>query len=316
MKLGIILPTNNPRDLFEKFIPTLDCIKELQNTSIILINFQKYSTAEIEAAKSHFKNQGFDMKYVVERYSAPAPMCWAREICAQLDKICQVYLFVDDNFRFTKGTLQYQRSSGQRYLEVLDYMSKFSNCGGVLCKGSLGGQSKVRYEGKYFIGGDYKIGPVLDGCKEIYSTNRGLFLRNLKEILTVHPETYTLRGSLEESAAAFLRIEKGMFFARQLNNPTIHNCKRFTTYSALPNDIHNSTLWYQEVGKWIRERWGPCCVLREGWPQNPTPWTFGSKRIPKHLVELYVKNGGVLKFSKKYTIDYKIQKYEFQKAYC
>jgi len=61
-----------------------------------------------------------------------------RGLCAALAPEIKYYMFVDDDFRFSGPTPSMPFTSGQRYLQVIDYLERMPYCGVVNVKGFLG----------------------------------------------------------------------------------------------------------------------------------------------------------------------------------
>lgn len=285
--VGIICPTYNVDLFFNKLIPSVEHIKELNTCSTWLINFNGKGWTEkksIEAANK-IRDFGFNVRYTrTGVWRKPINIILMREHSAQLHTGCDIYLFIDDDFVFVKKTDKYPFSSGQRYLHTIDYMTKFQDCGVVNTKSFLGGvPQKLR------------IVPTRD---DMYATNRGLFLRNMAPhgFLLAPKHTHNLVGGLEETMMTFERIALGYFCARQMNNPTIHITGKLSDYDNQPDDFHNIELINKNIGGYLRERWGD-------WE-----WLYEEKKFPPSLWSEHRFNGGkdIAYQDPNYTIDYAI----------
>lgn len=280
--LGIVLPSNNPEQFFSHLAPTLEHIKEIADQSVFLINFQPpWTVSERAAVARHIERIGFECRHIFTKWwTKPIKIIKMREQCALLAPECKYYLFIDDDFKLSPGTKKFKFTSGQRYLQSLDYLERWPRCGLINTKSFLGGH-------KWGL----KIGPTKH---DMYATNRGLFLRSMKKHgFLLSPEgMHDLRGDLEESALAFARIELGYFPAKQMNNPTIHLTGKLDQYDDDPLNMHNYKVINENVGKWIRERY------------DDPDWEYEQKRLPGDLFTKYLAAGGIDITEKKYTIAY------------
>ncbi len=251
IKLGIVLPTNNPEDMFKFFIPTVADLCMADDIEIrILAMFQPPWTGELisKAIEDIFQYaEGMFVHYLFVTYNSPPNMCSLRNWAAELWPEADYYMFVDDNFKFSTGTRLYPRSSGERYWEVIQYMEKFTECGVVMCEGSLGG-SIQKWSIKPYSGG-------------LIATARGLFFR-------AHPyrtpnlfpaDSLNVVGGYEESILAFDYVQRGYYIAKQFNNPTQHK-------NRLKRPIP-----LEEGEAYIRARW------------HDPDWTHNSRRLPAQL---------------------------------
>lgn len=208
LKLAICLPSNKPKLAIETFAPSFEYIKELAPYAVFCINYQPpWTLEEISIFSKIIMSYGFEVRSIyTSNWTKPIEFIKMREMAAELMSEADVYMLCDDDFRFVECTESYPRSSGQRYLEVLDYLSKNPRCGGVTCKHMLGGYHQ-----------QYKILPIWDNK---YCTNRGMFLRRISNKWCIAPpHCHTIRGALEESIACFTRMEMGYWFGKQMNNP-------------------------------------------------------------------------------------------------
>lgn len=270
MKLGIILPTNNPQHMFEFFLPSLQHLSELSDIATILINFNgsAWDKKRIGLAIGQIGAAGFKSKYIIEpKDLSEAPLLRYRNDAAALAPQSDYYMFADDNLVFTIGTKAYPGNSALRYGEVLSYLEEFKNCGIVMCEGSLGGDIQKR-----------QIRPSDNG---LISTTRGLFFRNTTKGKSFYPEeTLGLVSGMEESIIGFWLIEQGYFMAKQFNNPTQHKNKSKIFANVPKAGIHDIELLLDNAYRWIRERY---C---------DSAWTHDSRRPPKGLYKMYAEAGG------------------------
>ncbi len=282
MRLGIILPTNNPDVFLNDFLPTVTWITELSPISVFLINFQPpWTHPKIIHAVTRLHSKGFYVKSTyTENWDPPVKILKIREQCAQLDPECDVYLSIDDDFKFVSKTDMFPYSSGERYMQSLDYFDKFPDCGIINTKGFLGG---------------YRQGLMIQPVdKDMFATNRGMFLRNMREhgFLLAPKGALDLRGGLEETLLAYTRIERGYFAAKQMNNPTIHVTGTLEKYGDDPSGIHNLKVMDENVVKWIQNKY------------DDPEWYYQSRRYPDNLKRSYLLNNGPHPLGIEYFWDY------------
>lgn len=287
LSIGIVVPTNNPKNMETKFVRSLEHISEIQDRTKILINFQPpYTQNIIDRVVSSIQEKGYDVDYVFdEEYDKPIKIALIRERCALLDPNLNTYMIADDNFKFSPGTTKSPYSSGQRYLEALEYMEKFPNCGGVQCMGFLGGYTygrKIRPAWNYWFG-----------------SRQGLILRNIKDelsgnvVLAPSEEFLELRGGLEELMYPYARMERGYFMSKQMNVPTVHIAKRMS--KTTPEDMQHPDVFDNNIAKYIRDRY------------DQPNWKYNSKKSPKELKVRYLENKGdpeVFKKENEYVVDF------------
>ena len=268
---GIIIPTHNPDDFFNKLLPSVEFITELAPFTTWLINFNgdRWDMPAIFEAIAILHEYEFETEW---RYTGiwdkPIKVLKMREQCAEMAPDCDLFLFIDDDFKFVKETDKYPFTSGQRYLHSIDYMTRFPKCGIVNTKSFLGGSHQK-----------LKIVPTKD---DMHATNQGLLLRNMKEhgFLLALPEMREMMGGLEEQAMSYLRIEHGYFAAKQMNNPTVHITGKLSQWDGKPDDFHNIGVIDANLAGWIRNRYKP-------------EWEYQKRKLPDSLWELYLANGGI-----------------------
>jgi hypothetical protein len=286
IKTGIILPTYEPDDLFDGLLPTIKYVSNIKDTVVWLMNFNgpKWTTRFIRFAVEKIKAEGFEVRHIYTgTWKQPVKLISMRTYCAKLgEHDCELFLFIDDDFKFVESTPSCSLSSGDRYEESIDYMSKFPRCGVINTKSFLGG---------------YKQGlKIINTTDDMYATNRGLFLRNMRDhgFLLAPKWTHDLAGGLEETLMVMARIELGYFCAKQMNNPTIHITGKLSDYDNTPSDFHNIELINQNIGAYLKSRYGD-------WE-----WLYEEKRFPKTLWDSYLDHGGpdIKYWDPDYTIDY------------
>lgn len=284
-KVGIVMPTYNVGITINKLIPSIEYITELKGIATWLINFNgdQWTARWVDKAVSRIMSYGFPVRFIRSGiWEKPINIIKMREQCAKLYPECDIYLFIDDDFEFVKETPAYKFTSGQRYLQTIDYMTRFPNCGVVNTKSFLGGSPFK-----------LKIVPTRDA---MYATNRGLFLRNMIEhgFLLAPKKTHNLVGGLEETMMVFERIRRGYFCACQYNNPTIHITGKLEDYDDDYDDFHNIQLINNNIGSYLRNEF------------NDWSWKYSEKKFPQKLWNEYSQNGGLpIEYKdQKYTIDY------------
>jgi len=279
--VGIIMPTCNPGIVFDRFLPTVEHITELNKTAKFLINFNgpRWDAATMLPVVYGLQNYGFDVRYdYTGNWDKPIQVLKMREQCAEMWPEADLYLFIDDDFKFVGGTNKYPFSSGQRYLHSIDYMTRFPKCGLVNTKSFLGGTPQK-----------LKIKAAKHG---MVATGQGLFLRNMsKHGFGLWPEELQeMRGGLEEQSACYVRIERGYYVAQQFNNPTIHITGRLSDWDDKPDNFHNTGVIDDNLAGWIRNRY-------QG------DWDYQHRKVPDRLWRMYLGNGGI-ELTNSLTIDY------------
>jgi len=269
--VGIICPTYSPELFLGRLLPSIEYIKELTPIATWLINFNgpDWGPSSIYDALSVLDSSDFNYQWLYTgEWSKPIKILKMREQCAKMKPDCDLYLFIDDDFRFVGRTEKYPFSSGQRYLHSIDYMTRFKKCGVINTKSFLGGTPQK-----------LKIIPVKD---DMVATNQGLFLRNMKGCgFLLAPQTMReMRGGLEEQSMAFIRAEYGLFTSKQMNNPTVHITGKLSDWDDKIDDFHNIEVIDQNLAAWIRNRYG-------------VGWDYQRKKMPEELWNLYILNGGI-----------------------
>jgi hypothetical protein len=228
-----------------------------------LIGFQGFTEQERKnligmMAKSF--GEGFKCKSFLHSYPEPVSMCKIREDIANLNTNADIYMVMDDDFIF-KGNAK------RRYEEIIEYMRVNPKCGAVMASS--------------FFGGHRTFEKIYRPKSSNWWTNRGLFLRNLKDkSWRFTPEdSHAITGGLEESYSVLSRMAEGYYGAKTFYVDTHHEAARvdegFLASSIKKGrydpdlDIHNPK--YGGILKLIRSKW-----------DDPT-WTFKSKRTPKAI---------------------------------
>lgn len=266
-KLGILLPTNNPKEFHECLGPSVQYLVPLLKHADVafLINFQPpWDGQSISIAREYIHELGFKTHATLTE-QRPYSAYVLRQQCADLWREADYYMLCDDNVIFSEhGTTAYPFSSAQRYHQVLRYFATFPTCGVVTCEGSLGGAIQRT-----------DIRPTTSA---IMATARGLFFRNIwkGQIHTEHE--LTLKGGLGESILAYKLMEYGYYIAKQFNNPTRH--LHLTKARARDGRLINDERFHGEALAYIRLRW------------NDRWWTHSSGKFPQGLLQKYRDVGG------------------------
>lgn len=279
-KVGWIIPTNNPKALFNYFLKSIDII--LSDEFKLLIVFQPPWTSKlIDQFLSKCK---MDVAYDFIEPKRPVSMMMLRNHSAMIDRSVEYYVLTDDNFLFTKGTAKYPADSLTRYQQVIQYMDGFQNCGYVMCEGSLGGSIQK-----------LMIRPTSAG---LVSTQRGIFFRNIrKHKNSVWPlDCLSIPGTCEETIICYDLISKGFFPAKQFNNPTQHKDKIKVEPNKNIGTIHCLETLQKGAIRYIREKY------------KTDTWTNDTRFFPKELIRQYLKSGGDPEWlditSDKYIMDF------------
>lgn len=259
MKIGIAITTNNPKVTFSSFLPTLENITEINSKAVFLINFQPpWGVNQILEAIRVIEGNGFEVRRTFTGgWDKPIEIMAMREEAALLGEDCDAYLLCDDDFKFSSGTPQQKKSSGMKYLDCINFLEENERCGVITVKGFLGG---------YQWGEDIKR-----VWHDMYSTNRGLFLRKIEGFNIAPEETLVIRGGLEESIAVFARLERGYWPAKQMNNPTISYTERVDDESLPLDDFHHPEVIKKNAQAYIQRKYS-----------DPN-WDYQKKKIPKGI---------------------------------
>lgn len=270
-KLGIILPTNNPKSFFEYAFNSFKHLKKMTEFGHIkvLFNFQPpWDDSKINLTLDSLLSEcKIDSVVNFSNQESPASMFRLRGDAAALWPEADFYMFADDNMVYSeRGTAKYPSPSWERYEQCIEYMMTFPSCGILQCEGSLGGDVQKM-----------QIRPSTSG---LISTTRGLFFRNVNGGNLYSPEAMKLAGGMEETVLGFSLMERGFFFAKQFNNPTQHKQKSRIYDNTEQNHITNYDLLHRNAERYIRERY------------DADSWTHDSRKVPKKLWELFKQAGG------------------------
>lgn len=240
VRLGIIVPSNNPDSYLASFSKSLSRLRfGLNDTdiSILLCAQQPWHTGLIAHAQDEAWVNQIHFKYVFRGASMPPRMCFYRQSAAALLPEADIYMLADDNMIFGMGgddpEIHHSLTSGECYSEVLDYMYKFPKCGLVQCHTTAPS------------GWGRSIRPTNNG---LVTTNKGLFLRNINGGKLWPDHTLGFEASLEETVAGYWILEHGYFPARQHENPTLHSIHKIGDDDLL----HNREIIMRNGGDWVR----------------------------------------------------------------
>lgn len=240
MKVGIILPTNNQEAFQRHFLRSAHNLKpmlEEHDVELAVVTQPPFIPREIPGMT--LTAIGFKaVHWIKARKETPPSMFRLRQSGANALEHCEVFVFADDNFHFSEGTPKYPRNSGERYNDALKYLEENPDCGAVACTGFLGGD--VAKE---------KIGPVKT---HYYETSKGLFFRNVGRLYT--DEQLQLRGGLEELTATLNVWDRGMYVAKQYNNPTVHKDKH--RWIEQGDSLHSYQVAKDNFFAWFRKEYG------------------------------------------------------------
>lgn len=267
MKLGIIIPSNDPLEYSTHVTSSLAHLRdglEDHEIKILLTGQPPWDSVLAYRASKQAKQFDIDLRFRIVPQETPPRMCSLRASSAALWPEADVYMLADSNMRWMParrdGEISIEKSSGERYWEVLHYMESFPRCGLVQCHTS---DPLDMYS---------TIAPTSNG---LVTTNKGLFLRNIYHGGIWPLETLTFKASLEETVAGYYILESGYFPARQYQNPTFHKIHKINYDTTL----HSGVIIDQNAGKWIRERY------------DAPEWEHESERFPDKLIAMSIRNG-------------------------
>ncbi len=266
MKLGIIVPSNNPEAFLNNFASSYrhayDPLHKKHMVFVLLTAQPPWSLSEIELVDRAVPN----LRWCYAANESPPRMCMLRQSSAALLPDADVYMLADDNMRFlpagqTDPECPHGKGSGEKYAEVLNYLGLFRTCGVVQCH-----TSDPRGLGE-------TIAPTYEG---LITTAKGLFIRNVFKGQMWPRETMRYLASMEETIPAYRVIEKGYYPAKQYQNPTQHTIHRIGSDVLL----HSRSLINQYCARWVRETYG-----------DPN-WQHEANVFPLLLMERAARNGG------------------------
>lgn len=174
---------------------------------------------------------------------------YLRQVAAGLCMEAMFYFIWDDNMEACPGTDVYHRSSGERYLEAIDYMRRMPRCGAVSCVGPMGGNHQR-----------WKIRPT----NKFWYTDRGLIFRNEFEGKLFFQNALHLPGGFDDPIPGIKLIEHGYYIAKQFNNPTRHHLKttQFSEYKENDHEMHERR-HVNAIEQWILDRYNDPGPLRQ-----------------------------------------------------
>lgn len=288
--LGLAIPTNEPTTCKEYFLDSLHYLKEVAPITTILFNFQKpWTQEEIDQATAHCKSLGFEVRYSFNEYNiegkGKVPFNQIRNDACKLMPDAKFFALTDDDFKYRGPSNSMDRTAGQQYVETIDYLTRFKNCGLVLMGGTM--FKKIPR---------YHIGPV--DLENTFITGRGYVMRSMgEEGLTLPKDCLHLVGSDEEKVSAGFRLSKGLYPAKFGFSRTAH----YEYHSKTVVSGENMYGWNaddildENNSKYIREHY------------NPKFKGKGFYNVVK--AETYFENGGIDVYNedtiKEYTVNYK-----------
>lgn len=251
--IGVVLPTNNPKALFEHIIPTLYALTGLPLKFLVVLQ-EPCGDMEQLALMKAFRRHNFE--YVIVK--APAiprnelSMVDLRRKCMALDPTCFAYLFIDDNFEFNATVTypDYTYTADAAYVKCIEYMLCRPTCGIITCRGSMG--DRARHNGIY---------PSIDG---LVATGRGMFIRNVPAL---HDEPLSIKGGGEDIILPMLVAEQGYYFAKHFNTPVKH-----LNITKMDHKGNHPKWELTDCWNWIRTRY-----------EDPT-WNYYDLMLPEKLM--------------------------------
>lgn len=248
MKVGVVLPSYYDGEDWEsgiiKLRDSLHYINSIDNLHF-LINFQcvpddKFYIAQSLINQIVAENTTWECSYRVNGKYTPVSMVRIRNDCMTLDRTCDVYMFMDDDYVF-------REKSAEQYQFVIDSFEKDPNLGLVMCAGSLGGYNYV--------------GVLKYDYAKFWMTSKGLFLRNINRSLSspIYPDSlleYHV-GGYEESIASIEIFKAGLKMATYFNCSTyLPRASHIEPDREVPDDIHNFALSSKSVEDYIMKEFG------------------------------------------------------------
>lgn len=175
------------------------------------------------------------------------------------------YLRMDDDFIFSPGTPKYPMSSGDRYIQAANFLAGHPECGVIKCDAALGG--------------NYQRWNIRESRNAFPETKKGCFIKNVNQG-EVFEDAWRLVGAGEDLLAAYIALDRGLFYAKQFNNPTKITSERTHLYEMRPGTIPDRSLagtkkladpevWESNILAYIQNRWEP------GWLPRTRRWPKG-----------------------------------------
>lgn len=217
------LLTGNKELFFDVFLPSVENIACCKGIALFSVSFQtsSYTYGQAKQAVLALKDFGFDVRhrmfnrsdYTDSRNDRAIKMAAMRNTVTKLSPASIGYLMIDDDMVFRKApgkSRMSKKSSGEKYYDMFGYMSKNPFCGVIESKGFLGGAQQ-----------GHRI-----KCVKRFghpATNKGLLIRNTFRGRMI-PDSIANKyfGPTSDWICSLLRIEMGYYYARQMNNPTLH----------------------------------------------------------------------------------------------
>lgn len=245
--LGIAIPTNEPETCKEYFLASLEYMKEVAPISTILFNFQRpWTSNQIYEAVNICENLGFEVRWSFNEYKiegkGKVPFNKIRNDACKLMPEAKFFALTDDDFKYRGPSASMNKTAGQQYVDVIDYLTTFENCGLVLMSGTM-----VKKVPKYCIA------PV--DLTNTYLTGRGFVMRSMgEEGLTLPKDCLHLVGSDEERVSAGFRLVKGLYPAKMPFSRTAHYENKVQPGHEM-YDWNNEEILNSNNAKYIRDNY-------------------------------------------------------------
>lgn len=299
--VGIVLPTNDPETMFDRFLVGLPNLKEINEISTILINFQEPWTKDlIREAVSIIHDNGFKVRYTINKYvfeNPYVPFNLMREDASQLLPEAMIYLSMDDDFKVLGVSPKIGKTGGQQYLECIHYMLSHPKCGVISTTGTIG-----RNPAREYLGPDYKR-----HIRTYIMTGLGLFCRNLKlnddSGCFLPSGTHNLYGALEDMIAGSYRIANGYYVAKY-NCVRVSNIVNTKAVSSTDEETFHKTGWEKASViesnnvKYVKDNWNKDYNRKSLWQDSVSYELYESKgglpvwdeEVARQLTVHYPKN--------------------------
>lgn len=271
------IPSNKP-DIIQKYALSVYSLTNLKpmlekfDVSFALTITNVFSIETLNLIQARLEEKGFGYRGVMIPQNNPYRHAFAIHCGLTIFPDAFAYILWDDNMEASSGTRVYFKNSGRRYLECLDYLIRFPKCGGVVCKGTRGGNHS-----------NWEIRPT---NKMLY-TERGCIFRNIDKGRLYDEKILEFPGPGVGNASPILKmLEKGYYGASQYNNPTRHHDRQTKDWKYPENDfgLHNRSLMHQ-LDSFVFEKY-QCSEWRQ--PSNEGANFYP----PENLLKIYRSAGG------------------------
>ena len=224
--MGVVLTTLYPDLLFSHTLTD----ESLQEISLVkdyikfLINFQKYSSEDIDKATNILSDYGFDFDYMEGVYEIKegesVPYNRIINDCALIDSDLPYYINVEDDMIYSSDCPKRgQIRSSRAYLISMIYMLTHPKCGVM----------NLRPEGTRLTPGSSTVYPISNKIPHHYTTGSGLLGINMKEYSLskqgIFMPDYSLdtTGGWHENVFVQYRIFHGLYGARLSRAYLVHD---------------------------------------------------------------------------------------------